>query len=378
MKKKSLNLDVGSLLTGMALGAGFVVYRNMRERKDPENAPGQRRINNALNNALRRARKKGKLKLEATHRYVIFSDHHKGGRDKADDFRFCESTYLEALDYYFENDYTLVILGDAEELLEQDISTVVEAYGNVLLSEARFHPDRHFRVPGNHDIWWRDNELVEQYLHPFFPGLEYRDALVFEYADDMHTSGDIFLVHGHQGTLDSDIFGFLPPIVLPFYRGIQNLTGLGATSPSRDVCLRAAHDTHMYRWASKKEKLILVSGHTHRPVWSSMTHLEKLRWQLVSLLQLEPEDRPADYEQQLDRLLFGIDRRQEKYPPCTDTFKTQSCYFNTGCCRFEDGDITGIELEDGVMRLIKWGEEEGSVVRKVFEENHLSNIFALL
>jgi hypothetical protein len=134
----------------------------------------------------------------------------------------------------------------------------------------------------------------------------------------------------------------------------------------------------MYRWASKKEKLILVSGHTHRPVWSSMTHLEKLRWQLVSLLQLEPEDRPADYEQQLDRLLFDIDRRQEKYHPCTDTFKTQSCYFNTGCCRFEDGDITGIELEDGVMRLIKWGEEEGSVVRKVFEENHLSNIFALL
>ena len=62
MKKKSLDLDVGSLLAGMALGAGFVIYRNMRERKDPENAPGQRRINNALSNALRKARKKEKIK----------------------------------------------------------------------------------------------------------------------------------------------------------------------------------------------------------------------------------------------------------------------------------------------------------------------------
>jgi hypothetical protein len=30
------------------------------------------------------------------------------------------------------------------------------------------------------------------------------------------------------------------------------------------------------------------------------------------------------------------------------------CYFNTGCCSFGDGDITGIELSDGRIKLIRW------------------------
>jgi hypothetical protein len=30
------------------------------------------------------------------------------------------------------------------------------------------------------------------------------------------------------------------------------------------------------------------------------------------------------------------------------------CYFNTGCCSFPDGDITGIEIAGGEMRLVRW------------------------
>jgi hypothetical protein len=43
------------------------------------------------------------------------------------------------------------------------------------------------------------------------------------------------------------------------------------------------------------------------------------------------------------------DRRPEKVltvvPPC---------YFNTGCCSFPDGDITGLEIADGEIRLVRW------------------------
>jgi hypothetical protein len=67
-------------------------------------------------------------------------------------------------------------------------------------------------------------------------------------------------------------------------------------------------------------------------------------------------------------LLAEIEERERKYPPCNDTIKTRSCYFNTGCCVFEDGDITGIEIDGGIeasaekdgqpaeMRLVKWGQ----------------------
>jgi len=33
---------------------------------------------------------------------------------------------------------------------------------------------------------------------------------------------------------------------------------------------------------------------------------------------------------------------------------TTPCYFNAGCCSFGDGDITGIELQDGEIRLVRW------------------------
>jgi hypothetical protein len=58
--------------------------------------------------------------------------------------------------------------------------------------------------------------------------------------------------------------------------------------------------------------------------------------------------------------------------------KTSPCYFNTGCCRFEDGDITGIELDAGQIRLIKWGEEDGKIARKELEAAGLSEIFVFL
>lgn len=109
-----------------------------------------------------------------------------------------------------------------------------------------------------------------------------------------------------------------------------------------------------------------------------MTHLEKLTWQLHSLLEIRPEERPPDFAMQVNRLTEQIENRQEKYSPCEDTIKTIPCYFNTGCCRFADGDITGIELDDGSIRLIKWAGGENNFHRTVFEDARLAEIFARL
>lgn len=75
--------------------------------------------------------------------------------------------------------------------------------------------------------------------------------------------------------------------------------------------------------------------------------------------------------------------RERRYPPCSDTPKSLPSYFNTGCCRFEDGDITGIELAEGEIRLIKWAEDsEASGVtdknRVVLGKIRLDLLFFLL
>ena len=49
-------------------------------------------------------------------------------------------------------------------------------------------------------------------------------------------------------------------------------------------------------------------------------------------------------------------------------------YFNSGCCCFDDGTITGIEIADGCIRLIKWSTINNIPSRIVAEEALLSDI----
>jgi len=49
-------------------------------------------------------------------------------------------------------------------------------------------------------------------------------------------------------------------------------------------------------------------------------------------------------------------------------------YFNSGCCCFDDGDITGIEIADECIRLIKWEYHNRKSVRMVLEEAYLKDL----
>jgi len=53
-------------------------------------------------------------------------------------------------------------------------------------------------------------------------------------------------------------------------------------------------------------------------------------------------------------------------------------YFNSGCCCFSDGDITGIEIADGCIRLIKWQTGKQASERYVLEERSLHELLEIL
>jgi hypothetical protein len=90
-----------------------------------------------------------------TGKFIILSDQHKGGRDFADDFKPAEANYLTALKYYYNNEFTLIGLGDCEELWENTPKVVIEKNREALLEEARFlQQDRYYRIFGNHDLEW--------------------------------------------------------------------------------------------------------------------------------------------------------------------------------------------------------------------------------
>ncbi|MDH3710808.1 MAG: hypothetical protein OER04_13015, partial [Cyclobacteriaceae bacterium] len=61
-------------------------------------------------------------------KWIIFSDHHRGVRDGADDFLACEGTYIKALQYYHQKGYILLLLGDVEEFWENTFRRVLSSY----------------------------------------------------------------------------------------------------------------------------------------------------------------------------------------------------------------------------------------------------------
>jgi predicted phosphodiesterase len=366
---------VRNTMLGMAVGTGAMLYRDHLIRKHPLSTPAQLRISRSLDRTLSYARLKNTMRLDENSRFVIFSDHHKGAKDTADDFHPCEITYQTALDYYYENGFTLILLGDVEELWENPIQPVMDSYENIFLSEQRFYPDRYIRVIGNHDDAWNDPNNVARYLEPFYPKIRVQQGLVFEY-DNSKVFGELFLAHGHQGTLDSDYLSSISPQILPTYRQLQNKFHIGRTTPATDDYLRGEHDTQMYRWASRNRKLIFIAGHTHRPVWTSLTHLDQLYMQLYALRSLQKYLDAAEYDKQHQDLLYTITKRITKFPPVNDTLKTSPCYFNTGCCRFSDGDITGLEITGDTISLVKW--DRSILGRQETISMPLNDLFAMM
>jgi hypothetical protein len=217
MKRTENRSLTPAFVAGVAVGAGIAFAQASRAKRRPEDTVIQRSIDRALDRALHTARRRNSVRLDSDHRYVIFSDHHKGADNDADDFRPCRQTYLAALDHYYANGYTLIVMGDAEELWEEQPASVMQVYGDVFESEARFYRDgdRYIRIHGNHDDAWQSVRLIDEYLSPYFPKIRFKDGLVFEFRDEDRDVGEIFLVHGHQGTIDSDLLASFSRRFLP-------------------------------------------------------------------------------------------------------------------------------------------------------------------
>lgn len=317
-------------------------------------------------------------------KFIIFSDHHRGNRDGADDFRICERAYNAALAYYFRLGYTLVLLGDVEELWEERPKAVLKAYAHTLELEAKFHQaGRYLRFWGNHDDDWRHPDLVERLLRPISGGAppKVREALILHVRDGDEELGRLFLTHGHQGTLDSDLIAPISKFFVRYvWRPIQRIIKFSFNSPSKDFQLRHAHDSAMYFWSEAQEKVVLIAGHTHRPVFKSESHEVEIR-NLIEKAEKDVTNDPENFEllqkvaDLAARLEWILAQNQQSSADLPVIELKKPSYFNTGCCAFSDGDVTGLEISDGEIRLIRCPDDERAPKPKVLESANLKDVF---
>lgn len=304
------------------------------------------------------------LRLDADKdRLAILSDMHRGKRDRADDFRPCEEAYLRALAGYDEQGYRLVLLGDVEELWKNRPEQVLGAYPEVYAREASLHEaGRLIRLWGNHDREWASPHLVERELEPSYGNgeLAVGESLLLEVGIGDRDLGSLFIVHGHQGTGLNDTLAFLARFTVRFiWKPIQHLVQTSRTMPSANRRVREKHNRATRLWAEGQEKLLLVTGHTHRPVFASISILDELERRLgididkITSLVDDAEFWDDVVTECMERGWLGD--AAPCGPPAPDSRRTlQPSLFNSGCCCYQDGHITGLEVSDGEVRLVLW------------------------
>ena len=115
-------------------------------------------------NFIKRILKTGKLiEFNENSKIVLISDVHRGNGGYADSLRQNRNIYKAALGFYCENGYTLIELGDGDELWKnKDCLDIAYNYKDIFAILNKFYEDdRLCLVFGNHDIVKSNPEFIK-------------------------------------------------------------------------------------------------------------------------------------------------------------------------------------------------------------------------
>lgn len=252
------------------------------------------------------------IDIDDSSKIIIMSDVHRGDGNWSDSFTRNQNIFFAALNYYYQKGYTYIELGDGDELWEvRDFKEIIREHSDVFWLMQKFYQDnRFYMIYGNHDIVKKDKKFVEENLYyyfsernrrkvPLFKDIEVHEGLILNYRNNKNK---IFLVHGHQVEFKNyDIWPITRFFVRYFWKPLELIGFNDITRTAKNYESRYKVEAKLTQWV-QNYKHILIAGHNHRPYFPEVG-----------------------------------------YPP----------YFNDGSC-VHPRCITGIEIIDGCIMLIKW------------------------
>ncbi|WP_418511036.1 metallophosphoesterase [Corallibacter sp.] len=264
-------------------------------------------------------------------KFIFFSDCHRGDNSFADDFANNRNIYFHALKHYYAEGFSYCELGDGDELWENlSFTPILEAHKNVYnLMKLFYQQDRLHMIWGNHDMVYRNPNYVKRNLFTYFdaktgkeeslfPNIQYHEGIVLKHCE---TEQQLFLTHGHQADWWNYTFWKWSRFLVRVLWKPLNVMGIAdPTSPAKNYKELIKVEKRTKKWIIDNNNLITITGHTHRPRF--------------------PE--PGDI-----------------------------AFFNDGSC-VHPRSITGLEIENGEISLIKWQvatKEDGTlqIVRVLLE-----------
>jgi predicted phosphodiesterase len=281
---------------------------------------------------LDRAYKNAKIiDFDDSSKFILFSDCHRGDNSFADDFANNRNIYFHALKSYFNEGFQYIEVGDGDELWENlTFKSIFEAHKNVYLLLKDFHVNKRLHmIWGNHDMVYRNPNYVNKHLTSYFEpvtekdvelfkDIQYHEAIILNHSE---TGQQVFLTHGHQADWWNYLFWKWSRLLVRVLWKPLNVMGIAdPTSPAKNYKELIKIERRTKKWIADNNNLITVVGHTHRP----------------------------------------------RFPELGDI-----PFFNDGSC-VHPRSITGIEIEDGLISLIKWQiatKEDGTlqIVKSLLE-----------
>jgi predicted phosphodiesterase len=266
----------------------------------------KKRLDNAYKNAK-------VIDFDDDSKFILFSDCHRGDNSFADDFANNRNIYFHALKHYYQEGFQYCELGDGDELWENiSFNSILNAHKNVFMLMKQFHQENRLHmIWGNHDMVYRNPNYVKKHLSTYFDpkigdnvtlfgNITYNEAIVLKHTE---TGQELFLTHGHQADWWNFLFWKWSRFLVRILWKPLNVMGIAdPTSPAKNYKELIKVEKRAKKWIAENNNLLTIFGHTHRPRF--------------------PE--PGDI-----------------------------AFFNDGSC-VHPRSITGLEIENGTISLIKW------------------------
>ena len=230
------------------------------------------RLNTAFHNAF-------PMPFDDDSKLVFFSDVHRGMDGLADEFARNKHIYNYALEYYNNNEFTYVEVGDGDEISEsKNFQLIHNAHKETFDALKDFHNDeRMVLIWGNHDMqrsrpgyaeenYFTTKDEYTEIEEDLFPDVNMHPSVVLKHRK---TGQEIFVVHGHQGDLLNDQLWRLSYLTIRFFWRYLHIAGVRyAASPAKNRTKRHRIEKNISKWTDRTG-IMVVCGHTHRPKFPS-------------------------------------------------------------------------------------------------------------
>lgn len=299
------------------------------------------------------------IEINDSDKIVIFSDFHLGGRKKRDDFLPNSKIFSHILqNYYYKNNFKLILNGDIEELQRVSLPTIYKKW-NDLYSQFNQFRDRGdlYKIIGNHDwallllkntIHFKNDDIN----HDILPGLKLN-----------YKNNTLFVLHGHQ---TSSYHGFKNTLVGLILRYIAHpLMIKNIKRPYTNIKkLKAEEKIYHY---SKGKKILSIVGHTHRALFEGLSEADYLKYNIEVKIRkyldsnIEERKKLESSIKVLAEALKLLLESGDHYDSFSSIYDHMiiPCLFNSGCVIDKKG-INCLEIENGKIALVAWYDEKNN------------------